>query len=97
LYGRLARLTLLQDRGPFEGLHVGDFESSPANVRNAGNLGRRLLDAWLELLTALNLPVVVVFNQLEDYLSHSTPEKEKENRKFFTDAVARLPVADTVV
>jgi hypothetical protein len=90
LYTGLARFALLQDRAPFDELHTGDFEQVPANVRNAGNLGRRLLDTWLELLSALNVPVVVVFDQLEDYLRHPDPAQEKLTRRFFTDAAARF-------
>ena len=90
LYVRLAKLALLGDRGEFDDLHTGDFESAPANVKNAGNLNRRLLDAWLELLAALAVPVVVVFDQLEDYLSHHDPEQQKANSQFFTDSAARF-------
>jgi hypothetical protein len=88
LYARLARLSLVGDREPFEELHAGDYEEAPANVTNAGNLSRRLLDTWIELLTALNIPVVVVFDQLEDYLRAADPEQEKINRRYFTGAVA---------
>lgn len=88
LYGKLARVALLQDRTGFEELHAGDFEDAAANVKNAGNLSRRLLDTWLELLTALNIPVIVVFDQLEDYLRHHKPEQEKINRQFFTSSAS---------
>ncbi len=90
LYGRLARIALLDDRVPFEELHMGDFDDAPENIKKAGNLGRRLLDTWLELLAVLNIPVVVIFDQLEDYLRHPNPEQEKRNRLFFTDATARF-------
>ncbi|MCE9568163.1 MAG: hypothetical protein K8U57_39675 [Planctomycetes bacterium] len=90
LYARLARVALLNDREPFEDLHGGDFEDTRANVKNAGNLGRRLLETWLELLSVLNIPVVVVFDQLEDYVNASDPEQRKLNRTFFTDSTAKF-------
>jgi hypothetical protein len=88
LYGCLAKLALLRDREPFEELHAGDYEAAPANVSNAGNLSRKLLDTWIELLAALNIPVVVVFDQLEDYLRSADPEQENINRRYFTGAAA---------
>ena len=84
----LARFALLADREPFEELHAGDYEEAPVNIRNAGNLSRRLLETWIELLTALNLPVVVIFDQLEDYLRAADREQEKVNWRFFTGATA---------
>jgi hypothetical protein len=90
LYNRLARIALLDDREPFEELHMGGFEDARANVKNAGNLGRRLLETWLELLTVLSIPVVVVFDQLEDYINAPDPEQEKISRKFFTDSTAKF-------
>jgi len=90
LYARLAKVALLQERVPFDELHMGVFDEAPANVKNAGNLSRRLLDAWLELLAILKVPVVVVFDQLEDYLRHPNPEQEKTTRLFFTDSTARF-------
>lgn len=88
LYGRLARLALRGDREAFEELHAGDYEEAPANVANAGNLSRCLLEVWLELLSSLGIPVVVVFDQLEDYLRAADREQEKINCRYFTDATS---------
>jgi hypothetical protein len=88
LYASLVKLALLGDREPFEELHAGDYEDTPANVKNAGNLSRRLLDTWIELLAALRIPVAVVFDQLEDYVRSAEPEQEKINRRYFTGSVA---------
>lgn len=87
LYLRLASLVLLDDREPFVGFHNGEY-AAPESVKAGGNLSRCLLDAWLELLAWLGVPVVVVFDQLEDYLRAPTPEQELANRKFFTQAIA---------
>jgi hypothetical protein len=88
LYSRLGTLALLGEREPFEELHSGDYEEAPANVKNAGNLSRRLLETWIELLTALKMPVVVTFDQLEDYLRSPDPQQEIANRRYFTGSLA---------
>jgi hypothetical protein len=90
LYACLAKLALLGQREPFEDLHAGDYQEAPAQVSNAGSLSRKLLETWIELLTALNIPVVVIFDQLEDYLRSPDPEQEKKNRLSFTGAVAQF-------
>src|SRR5262249_16163388 len=59
-------------------------------VREGGNMSRCLLDTWLELLAQLRVPVVVVYDQLEDYLRASTPEQEAINKKDFIKAVTSL-------
>ncbi|VTT98995.1 Uncharacterized protein OS=Candidatus Entotheonella sp. TSY1 GN=ETSY1_21580 PE=4 SV=1 [Gemmataceae bacterium] len=90
LYKRLSRVALLGDREPFEELHMGGFDDARANVKNAGNLGRRMLETWLELLAALGVPVVIAFDQLEDYVNAPDPDQTRLNQKFFTDATAKF-------
>ncbi len=90
LYARLAKIALLSDREPFEDLHAGDYEEAPAQVQKAGNLSRKLLETWIELLTTLKVPVVLIFDQLEDYLRSANLEQENVNRRFFTGAVAHF-------
>lgn len=90
LYGSLARFALLNDRTRFEDLHIAGFDEAPANVKNAGNLTRQLLRAWLELASVLGVPVVLVFDQLEDYLRSPNREQEKLNQHFFTEATSRF-------
>ncbi len=86
LHGRLAQFALLGDRVPFDDFHNGETDP-PAYVQDGGNIGRCLLDTWLELLCTLHVPVVVVYDQLEDYLRGSTPEQEAINKKDFIRAV----------
>ncbi|CAN5299612.1 hypothetical protein BH10PLA2_BH10PLA2_05890 [soil metagenome] len=88
LFGRLARLALLSQREPFEDLHSGEYQDAPPNVKEAGNQSRRLLETWLQLLRALDIPVVIMFDQLEDFLRSTDHEEEITNRKFFTNAMA---------
>jgi hypothetical protein len=78
---------LLENRETLEDFHNGEYDA-PVYVKEGGNLSRCLLDAWLELLGTLRIPVVVVFDQLEDYLRAPTPEQETTNLKFFTQAIA---------
>lgn len=86
LHGRLARLALLDDREPFDDLHNGETEP-PAYVREGGNVGRCLLATWLELLASFRIPLVVVYDQLEDYLRGSTSELEAANKKDFVRGI----------
>ncbi len=86
LHGRLARLALLDDREPFDDLHNGETDP-PAYVREGGNVGRCLLATWLELLASFRIPLVVVYDQLEDYLRGSTPEIEATNNKDFVRGI----------
>jgi hypothetical protein len=88
LYRSLAQFALLGDREPFKDLHEADFEEAPPNVKNAGDLSRQFLKVWIELLGVLKIPVVVIFDQLEDYLRSAAPEQEKINSKYFTGATA---------
>ena len=90
LYGSLARVAVADERGAFEDFHTLDFVSAPPNVKNTANLNRLLLETWLELLRELRIPVVLVLDQLEDYLRSPIPEEERQVRKFFTDSIARL-------
>lgn len=90
LYRRLARFALLDERETLEELQTGGFEDARAHIKNAGNVSRRLLETWLELLSVLNVPVVIAFDQLEDYVNAPDPEQEKMLRKFFTDATAKF-------
>jgi hypothetical protein len=90
LYLSLAKFAILEDREAFESLHEGEYEEIPAHVSNAGNLSHRLLEVWLELLTTLRVPVVVVFDQLEDYLRSHDPTEQKAKRQFFSDATTKF-------
>jgi hypothetical protein len=86
LYSRIAHFVLLDDRDPFDDFHNGENEP-PAYVKEGGNFGRCLLGTWLELLAMLRIPVVVVYDQLEDYLRASTREQELRNRQDFIKGI----------
>lgn len=86
LYGRLATLALTGEREPFEELQSGTIEP-PTGVREGVNLSRLRLDSWLELLAALSIPVVVVFDQLETYLRTTSGEQDGQSQKAFGQAV----------
>jgi hypothetical protein len=86
LYSRIARFVLLDDRKSFDDFHNGEAEP-PASMKGVGNVGRCLLVTWLELLEILRIPVVVVYDQLEDFLRAATPEQERINQKDFIKAV----------
>lgn len=86
LYGRLATLALTGYREPFEEFQNGTVEPPPA-AKEGANLSRCRLDAWLELLAALSIPVVMVFDQLETYLLTPSGEQDKQSQKSFVQAV----------
>jgi hypothetical protein len=86
LFTRLARYSLLNDREPFDEFQKGETDP-PAFVKEGGNISRCLLDCWLELLATLRTPVVVVFDQLEDYFYGNSQEAELANRKDFIKAI----------
>ncbi len=86
LFCRIATFALLGDRNPFDDFHDGEIEL-PTYVRDGGNVSRCLLDVWLDLLDTLHVPVVVVFDQLEEYLRGSTKELEDINYRDFVRAM----------
>lgn len=90
LYSSLARIALLEDRDAFEELHNGNYENAPTTVQHAGTISHRFLEVWLELLFALSIPTVVIFDQLEDYLRAIDEESVRKNKKFFTNAICNF-------
>ncbi len=90
LYSSLARIALLEDSGPIEELHNGDYENAPTTVQNAGSITHRFLEIWLELLFELGIPTVIIFDQLEDYLRAMDEESTRKNRKYFTNAICNF-------
>jgi hypothetical protein len=90
LYERLARLSLLGAREPVEDYLTDEYLESAAHVAGAGQLTRRMLETLLELFRALKVPVVLVFDQLEDFLVCPTPEQAKDVRNAFAQALASL-------
>ena len=90
LYFRLAQLTLLNEREPLEDFLTEEYREGPQHVVGAGQLPRRLLSAFLELFRELEVPAVLVFDQLEDFLVGSTPDRVRELRETFSRSLAAL-------
>jgi hypothetical protein len=91
LYGALARLALLGESAPIEEfLSEGYREEGPQHVKDAGQLGRRLLVALLEIFRALHIPVVLVFDQIEDFVVGQDEARQKELIGAFGRALAAL-------
>jgi Cdc6-like AAA superfamily ATPase len=86
LYSRLYRITLLDNRDSFDEFHNGGFEQAPAHVQES-QTSACLLSTWLELFAVWSIPVVVVFDQLENFLAGAT-DQLKEKRKYFRQAIA---------
>jgi hypothetical protein len=90
LYARLARVCLLEEREPIEDFLTGEYLQGGAQVVGAGQSTRRLLTALLELFRTLVVPIVLVFDQLEDFLVAPTQERRAELRNAFGQALAAL-------
>lgn len=101
LFSRLAGLALTGDRQPFDELHLG--EVVPPHFQGAGSGGghadggdlpravdRWLLTVWLELLDELKIPVLLVFDQLEDEVRRATEAAETEAARAFTHVLASI-------
>ena len=57
---------------------TGGFDKVPDHVAGAGDLTKRLLRVLLEIFATFHIPVVVAFDQLEDFLRAGTADQEKE-------------------
>jgi hypothetical protein len=90
LYSRLVGFTLLNENEALQDYLTDGFLEGPAYVKGAGQLTRRMLTVLLQLLHTLRIPVIVVFDQLEDYLRAPVQEREQELRDTFSQALAAL-------
>jgi hypothetical protein len=91
LYAALARLALLGDREAIEDFLTGGYsEEAPQHVRDAGQLGRRLLTGLLEIFQTLRIPVVLVFDQIEDFIVAEDNARQTERITAFGRALAAL-------
>ena len=90
LYYRISQLALLNQREPVEDFLTGDYREGPDHVAMAGQLPKRLLTAFLELFHELKIPVVLVFDQIEDFLIAPTSERKQALRDGFVQALAAL-------
>jgi hypothetical protein len=91
LYAALARLALLDDRETVEDFVTEGYrEEGPQYVKEAGQLGRRLLTSLLEIFQALRIPVALVFDQIEDFIVAEDNARQKERITAFGRALAAL-------
>lgn len=90
LYIRLVRLALLGDRAPIEDFLNEVYDENPVYSANVGSLSRRLLDVFLELFRELGIPVILAFDQLEDFLNAPTEEQRRAQREVFGQQLASI-------
>lgn len=90
LHGRLVRFTLKAEREPIEDFFNGDYRKGPENLTDSGKLPRRLLVTLMGVFRALQIPVVLVFDQLEDVLETHTESHRRALQDSFSRAVTTL-------
>jgi hypothetical protein len=90
LYGRLAQLAIRGEREPVEDFFTDDFRKVTASIAGDHQSIRLLLSILLQLLRALEVPVILDFDQLEDYLKGPTDARQQEARAGFGQAIAAL-------
>ena len=71
-------------------LESEEFRQGPASVTEAGQITRRLMRVLLELFHVLRIPVILVFDQLEDSLGSVGEERNRDLRLDFGRAVTTL-------
>jgi len=95
IYEHLTQVVLAGNPTGLEEFLSGDHKKIPTYVREAGNQGSFLLRALLELFQKFHIPVVVCFDQLENFIYSPDPKLELELRKAFSQMLAsfvdRLP------
>jgi hypothetical protein len=96
LYSRLTMLSLTEEREPLDDYLTEDYLQAPPHVTGAGHLSSRLLRLFLELFQALAIPAILVFDQLEDFISvtatgqRAAEERQRDVRDAFCKALASL-------
>jgi len=95
LYTRLVRLALAADRQPLEELLLGEVPHPPTAAGAAADGPHRtqdrwLLTAWLELLDELAIPVLLVFDQLEEEVRRVTEDVATEAARAFIQVLASI-------
>ena len=90
LYSRLAVFSLTGDRAPLADFMNGDYRQGPAHVSQAGKLNLQLLCVFIQLFRELKIPLVFVFDQLEDFLLGPNQHVKEDVRVSFTNALASL-------
>lgn len=82
--------TVFGRREGLEDFLTGGFNDSPDHVAGAGDLTKRLLRVLLEIFAAFRIPVMIAFDQLEDFLRAGSREAEKELRENFCRGLIAL-------
>jgi hypothetical protein len=90
IYSGMVNATLLHRQDDLEDFLTDGFRGVPEHVAGAGDLTKRLLRVLLEVFAAFHTPVVVAFDQLEDFLRSGSAEEQKELRDNFTLGLVAL-------
>lgn len=90
IYNGMAHATILNQRDGLVEFLTGGFDGMPEYVAGAGDLPKRLLRVLLEVFATFRIPVVVAFDQLEDFLRAGSAEEEKELKLNFCRGLVAL-------
>jgi hypothetical protein len=90
LFTALSQLALLEDRDPIEAFLVEGFQEAYANLGAAEGANSGFLISIMEVCRLLDVPTVVVFDQLEDILRHPNEDRARELQMEFTSSLVRL-------
>jgi len=90
LFAGFARLALQGDREDLEDFLTNGFTEAPGHVAGTGSLTKKLLTVLLEAFGAINVPVILAFDQLEDFLRSGSMELEKERKQNFCRGLVAL-------
>jgi hypothetical protein len=90
LYESLARFSLLGDRESLEDFLTNGLTEVPEHILGTGQVTRKLLAVLLEVFRVLHVPVVLAFDQLEDFLRAGSPEVQREQIHNFGLALVSL-------
>jgi hypothetical protein len=90
IYGCMVSVVVLNRPEGLTEFLTGGFNESPEFVEGAGDLTKRLLRVLLEIFATFQLPVVVAFDQLEDFLRAGAADVEKELKLNFCRGLVTL-------
>ena len=90
IYSGMVNATMLGRQDDLEEFLTDGFRQVPEHVAEAGDLTKRLLRVLLEVFATLNTPVVVAFDQLEDFLRSGSPQEQSELRQNFALGLVAL-------
>ena len=78
IYSGMVLATALHRPDELKEFLTGGFDEAPDYVAGTGDLTKRLLRVLLEIFATFHIPVVVAFDQLEDFLRAGNTDQEKE-------------------